>query len=77
LSHVDFRRHADEQAVFNDSGDVIQFHRQGLRVFDGAEDAVEDVIAVIGNEIAALGLAAEFLDAPGGGLPTELDHLNR
>ena len=43
---MDFRRHADEQAVLDDSRDVIQFARQGFGIFDGTEGAVQNVIAV-------------------------------
>jgi hypothetical protein len=76
LSYVDFRGHSEEQAVLDDSGDAIQLAGEGLGIFDGTERAIQDVIAVIGGEIAALGLGAKVAETARGGLPSERHHFH-
>lgn len=74
---MNLSRHSDEQAVLDNSGDVVDLAGQGLGLFKRAEQAVQDVIPAIGYEIAALRLAAEVLETPGRGLPTERNYLDR
>ena len=51
--------------------------RQGFGRFNGTEGAVQNVVAVVGDEVATLGFRAKVLDAPSGRLPAKLGHFDR
>ena len=52
-------RHSDKQAVLDHSGHASQFFCQRRRVGDFAEDAVQDVMAFIGDVGVAVRVAPQ------------------
>ena len=47
----------DEEAVFDDAGDVAEFARERRRIGNAAEVAVENVVAFVGDERLSVFLA--------------------
>ena len=58
-SDADFRRESDEEAVLDEADDVIEVLRQRNRRGDGAECAIENIVAAIAHEGLAIGVSTK------------------